>query len=69
MKELRYNLQDQNGVVLAKGDQLKLVITVDLENREMRVESGANNTVCDIAGNDTFTLSFKNAQNNNLPTS
>lgn len=60
MKQLKYIFKDQCGTVIAKGDQLQFTVSVDLENRTMTVNYGGNNTVCDIAADDTFTLSFKN---------
>lgn len=60
MKELKYSFKDQCGTVIAKGDRLQFTVEVDLENRTMRVVSGATNTVCDIAGGDRFTLAFDN---------
>ena len=56
---MNYKLTDQCGTVIAKGDQLRLEISVNLEGDEMTVRSGAVTTVCDIAGGDKFTLSFE----------
>ena len=56
---MKYKLSDQMGTVIAKGNQLQLVITVDLENNEMKVNYGPNVCVCDIAGGDVFSLKFE----------
>jgi hypothetical protein len=55
---MKYKLTDQMGTVIAQGNQLDFKITVDLDNQTMTVLSGANNTVCDIAGGDKFLLTF-----------
>mgnify|MGYP001618209141 CR=1 FL=1 len=56
---MKYKLSDQNGVVIAKGNQLEFNIKVHLDNKEMVVTYGPNVCVCDITGNDTFTLKFE----------
>jgi hypothetical protein len=55
---MKYKLTDQQGNVLASGDQLNFSISADLKNDTIRVVSGAVSVVYPVAS-EKFTLSFE----------